>query len=174
MLEIRSYETNDLDEGGRSDPASYTTADLPTLSFALGEMQQDISQEIPVSGSSTGLYLAIVAPSSQNCVTISRIALFYYVCPEQVVNLVKYPEVVAPDSRDVLDTAIVQGTCVDNAEPSPSSLPQTMECISQGLWASNSVNVSCKCEEGFFETSKNSVPFCQSKYTANDEVCVSY
>ena len=162
-LGIMIFETNDLDEGGRSDPASYTTADLPRLSFKIGDMQQDISQEVSFSGSFNGLYLAIVAPPSQNCVTISRIALFYYICPEQEMNLVKYPEVVAPDSRGIIDTAIIQGTCVDNAEASSSSLSLTLKCESKGFWASSSVNVSCECEEGFFVMSQSSAPFCQGK-----------
>ena len=158
LMAVKTYQTNEIDESGRSDQTRYSDS----LSFeATGvEAQQDGSLAIPVSKPSTGLYLAILATSSQKCVAISRLAVFYYVCPEQERNLVKYPEIIAPASSDEL-SKMAEATCVDNAVPASSPPPEILKCMFKGVWTST--NVSCECEKGFFVPSQSSRPFCQGK-----------
>ena len=159
LVEIRKYETNKLDENGRSDPDSYSD-NLVTLNFqSMGaKMQQNFSKTITINESPTGLYLAVVGPSSsQICVHVSHIALFYYVCPEQELNLVKYPEVIAP----VLSKMTIQVSCIDNAMLSPFSPLLTAECTLNGVWAYD--NISCQCEEGYFVTNQSKRQICQGR-----------
>ena len=101
--------------------------------------------QIPISGSSTGLYLAVVDSSPGTCISISRLALFYYVCPEQVVNLVKYPETIFPTL--ISDSDLFLGTTyMDNAIL--TSVDNELECSRRGRWEAN--NVVCSCMEGYY------------------------
>ena len=148
LLEIRTFETSYPDEEGRSIPNSYLENQTVQLHIQQGADEQLTSQAIPISGSSTGLYLAVVDLPPGACLTITRLVLFYYVCPEQELNLVIYPEVIAPTSMHA-NSIQVSVACLENAVF--ASQTQSVECKFQGRWDSN--NVSCECAEGYlFET----------------------
>ena len=142
---IRMYATNVLDEEGRNDTGVYS-ANLASLVHTQGGAAQELSShQIPMSDLYTGLYLALVDPQPGNCVGITRIALFYHVCPEGTLDLVEYPEVVAPTSTH-LDDIAVPAVCSENAVL--TSWITSVECKYRGKWDSN--GVVCECAEGHF------------------------
>ena len=145
-VRIRIYPTNEPNEIGRNDTSSYGGV-LASLEHIVEEepvTERNLVQ-IPISGSSTGLYLAVVDPPPGTCISIARLALFYYVCPEQMMNLVKYPETISPTLTSDSDIFLM-ATCVDNAVL--TSVNNQLECSRRGRWEAN--NVVCSCMEGHY------------------------
>ena len=145
FLQIRTYEIYFPDEEGRRIPNKYSKNPAIQLDIQQGTREQFASLAIPINGSSTGLYLSVADSPPGACLTITRMVLFYYVCPEQEVNLVIYPEVTAPTSMSA-SSIKVYAACAENAVF--ASPIQSVECKLQGRWASN--NISCECVEGYF------------------------
>ena len=81
-VRIRIFPTNEPNEVSRNDTSSYggIIAALEHIMDDEPVTERNLVQ-IPMSGSSTGLYLAVVDLYPGTCVSISRLALFYYVCP---------------------------------------------------------------------------------------------
>ena len=103
-----------------------------------------------------GLYLAVVDRGS--CTSITRISVFYYICPEQTVNLVHYPETVAPPFENPQDREAI-GVCINNASQVSADL--ILECKIGGEWEEN-LNATCLCNPGY-EEKENS---CSGKFTS--------
>ena len=91
-----------------------------------------------------GLYLAVVDRGS--CTSVTRISVFYYICPEQTVNLVHYPETVAPPFTNPQDREVT-GVCIDNASQASADL--ILECKIRGEWKQNIA--MCSCNPGYEE-----------------------
>ena len=161
-VEVKTYETSLPDEEGRSKPTSYSEEGAARVYLRQGPAKQLTNQVIPISGSSTGLYLAVVDPPPGSCLTITRVVLFYYVCPEQELNFVIYPEVIAPTSLDS-DSIQVVAVCSENAVL--TSQTQLLECKYQGRWEFN--NASCECVDDHFKNISSLVP---CKHTLNVQI----
>ena len=153
FLSIKTYEIYFPDEEGRRIPNKYSANPTVQLHIQPGTNEQFTSLLIPISGTSRGLYLAVVDSHPGACVTITRMVLFYYVCPEQELNLIVYPEIIAPTSMNANSSSQVSPACLENAVF--ASQNQLVECNFQGKWDSN--NAICECREGYFlETSTTS------------------
>ena len=79
-VRIRIFPTNEPNEVSRTDASSYGEV-LASLEHIMDDetvTERNLVQ-IPISGSSTGLYLAVVDPSPGTCVSISRLDLFCYI-----------------------------------------------------------------------------------------------
>ena len=139
------YETDDIDEIGRVNRSFYTNTGA-----SIYHRQSNVSHESTnelISISSKGMYLAVVDRGS--CTLITRISVFYYVCPYQVVNMVVYPETVSPPSNGNSEDRTAIATCVDNASP-VSGGSTNLECDSRGIWKLTSI--SCSCDPGYKDT----------------------
>ena len=143
---IRIFETNEPDELGRNNTSNYG-GNLASLEHIMDEnpVQRLNLVQIPISGSYTGLYLAVIDPPPGTCIFITRLALFYYICPKQVVNLVKYPETISPTLASNSDI-FLEANCVDNAVL--ISHDDELECSRRGRWETN--DVVCSCREGYY------------------------
>ena len=145
-LRIRTYEANFIDEVGRAMKTSYTNESVG-LKYSSGGVEDvmDMSGTIPLSGSHRGLYLALSADSG--CIAISRLVVFFYSCPNRVIEGVIYPETLAPVGNT---STMTLGTCVGNASLStgPNTPEQLiLECNLGGQWSTAS---GCWCEKGYF------------------------
>ena len=78
-VRIRIFETSEPNETNRLSNTSYSV-DLANVST----MKKSV--KIPVSAAFTGLYLAVVDTPPGACLTITRLVLYYYIFPEEVVN----------------------------------------------------------------------------------------
>ena len=157
FLRVRIFPTNKPDELGRRN-ASYYSGNVAFLEQYMnqgGTSNLDLTS-IPISPSTTGLYLAILDTPPGTCLSIYRLALYYYVCPEQVVNLVKYPKTISPTLTSFHDV-FVEASCVSNAVLiSHNSL---LDCNSMGRWDAN--GVACHCMAGYYFSNSRS---CEGKY----------
>ena len=138
---VWAYETNGINETGRVSNTSYSDTGVRLFhTTELGEQTTD-SQRFTIS--SRGMYLSVVDGGS--CTTVSRILVYYNVCPYQVVNMVVYPETVAPPFTNPQDR-VVTGTCVNNSSPISGNLNQ-LECEVSGVWGDT--QVMCSCNAGY-------------------------
>ena len=133
---------------------SYTIESVG-LKYSSGGVEDvmDTSLTIPLSGSYRGLYLAVAADSG--CIDISRLVVFFYSCPAQVIEGVIYPETLAP--VDDTSSTMTLGTCITNATPStglntPGELD--LECNRGGQWSTAS---GCWCVKGYFLSGDNCI-----------------
>ena len=138
---VWAYETNVIDETGCVNDTFYSDTGVRLFHTTDQGSQTTASQRFMIS--SRGLYLSVVDGGS--CTRISRILVYYNVCPYQVVNMVVYPETVAPPFSNPQDR-VVTGTCVDNASPISGNLNQ-LECEVSGVWGDT--HVMCSCNAGY-------------------------
>ena len=136
-----SYGTDNIDEAGHSDKDMYSDTGIRLLYIAEGVVLDFDSERFSIN--TNGLYLAVVDRGS--CTSITRISVFYYICPEQTVNLIHYPETVAPPFSNPQDREAT-GVCIDNASQASADL--TLECKIRGEWEEN-VDAMCSCNPGY-------------------------
>ena len=93
----------------------------------------------------TSFYFAIEDETS--CIAVTRVIVFYHVCPSQSVDLIRYPETIAPMFADpTLLPVSVTASCVDNAEPIGGQAP-ILSCFNGGTWST--AGIGCQCRAGF-------------------------
>lgn len=142
LLRFKVYETSFSDENGRSAKSSYSDDKLVIgySSESLNEVT-DTSEAIQLSGSYTGMYLALV--DEGGCSNVSQLVVFYYACPEQVAQGVVYPETLSP--VDSTGSVSVFGMCVQNSSNIGNGQPQ-LQCGADGQWTTVA---ECRCVKGY-------------------------
>ena len=140
-VRVRIFETNEPDEVACNNTSNYN-GNVASLEHVMDQnpVQNLELEPISISGSCTGLYLALLHLPPGTCISISRLALFYYVCLEQVVNLVRYPETISPNLLSDSDL-FLEPSCVDNAEFVFGD--DMLECSRRGRWETNGLVCSC-------------------------------
>ena len=107
---------------------------------------------ITFSSNHSSFYFALQDETS--CIAVTRLIVFYYVCPQQTVNLFLYPETISPPENQAGDTTHVSHSkinCVANAEPEDGLAP--LLCSSRGIW--NIVSkTGCRCVVGYFHSNE--------------------
>ena len=162
-VDVRVCPTNGPDETARSDLNQYTLSPIPLQDFVDGVHLAEVTNlTVPITNS-TGLYLAFVASSPGTCIAISRITLFYFVCPKQDKNLISFPEMVAPPTESPQAVFVIPN-CTTNAIV--TSAPGTqLECGAMGVWQTN--GVSCECRRGYYYSKNASIPTCKGNIISN-------
>ncbi len=105
----------------------------------------------------TGFYLAIV--DDNTCMALTRVIVFYHVCPEMVLDLIRYPQTLAPSTNQLHS---VGGTCVDNASGELQGRNPLLSCIQGGNWGAVLEGTGCQCNLGFIQIEETEE--CVSKY----------
>ena len=107
---IHFYWTNTLNETERNDTSNYGDAVARLLHIGNNGMRESANLVTPVSAGFNGMYLALVDEGT--CVYISRLVVSYTVCPAQNLDLISYPQTVAPTVNNVADKQ-VPVSCVE-------------------------------------------------------------
>ena len=76
------------------------------------------------------------------CIVITRMTIFYDVCPNRTIDLVSAPEIIAPATG----VAEVEATCTSNAASEDGNAPRLV-CSSEGTWSV--LGSGCRCAPGF-------------------------
>ena len=97
--------------------------------------------DIELDDDKDGFYLAVVDLGT--CVTLTRILVLYYVCPEETSELISRPEAI--DSESIEGTPLVEGECVENSS-TESGVDPLLICGAGGQWQ---VIVPCLCNPGY-------------------------
>ena len=91
--------------------------------------------------------LALVSRPNATCVTVSRVLVYRYECPDnerQSVGLTRRPATQAPV------TGVVSATpeCVENSDHAEHSRPELLVCTAKGGWQ-NDLTL-CVCNDGYY------------------------
>ena len=95
----------------------------------------------------SGFYLAI--RDEDTCLTVTRVIVFYNVCPQETVGLMIRPETLSPRITTPSQESLrVTGQCVANGGTESGAAP-ILTCSPGGTW---SVVSGCQCNQGFRAT----------------------
>ena len=90
----------------------------------------------------SSFYLAIQDETS--CIVVTRVIIFYSICPNQMLDRISYPMTIAPVAGTGALT--ITAACVVNAEPVNGIAPKLI-CSAGGIWSTISV-AECRCVRG--------------------------
>ena len=160
-VDVRVYQTNDPENETWTNPSEYFPDQIPLQPFVEAALVPEVPHlGIPLDDTAAGLYLAFVVSAPGACITITRIVLFYFACPEKVENLMKFPETVAPTTESP-EAVLVDPNCTSNATLTSTPGAQ-LECHALGVWQTNEVR--CMCDRGYFLSGGSSSPTCQGDF----------
>ena len=103
----------------------------------------------------SSFYFAI--KDETTCIVVTRVIVFYHICPNQNVDLISHPETIAPA---IGQSTVVTASCVINAEPVNGLVPQGLVCITGGVWSRVPAGARCRCVDGYFYD----IESCRRKY----------
>ena len=137
------YDTSTMNATAARDTTKYTQVANIVPQDTTGDERQNETINMDFTGSETGFYLAI--RDQDSCLFITRIVVFYYVCPAVTENLIIFPEVLAPPISTTSQPISRNGQCVENASPPMGGSP-ILTCSQGGVW---SIISNCTCNPGF-------------------------
>ncbi|CAI8030314.1 Ephrin type-A receptor 4-B [Geodia barretti] len=82
-------------------------------------------------GTTGGVYLGVV--DLRTCVTLTRILVLYYMCPEETSELISRPEAI--ESQSLEGSLSVEGECIENSSTESGANP-ILICGPRGEWQS--------------------------------------
>ena len=155
FFDVNIWETSGVDAMAARNTNNFRRVRGVTPSVDASRMAVNGSIEVIFQSSiATGFYLAVV--DMNTCIAVTRVLVFYHVCPELSRDLILYPETIAPSSG--LKT--VTSRCVEGAEGEldPNI---TLNCLPKGIWAEVLSGRGCHCKPGFLQPS--GLEECESK-----------
>ena len=143
VFEIRIFETSIVDSLKAKKTRQYGAARVihPTNETATVFLNASLS--ISLETNFSGFYLALI--DAGTCISVNRILVSYYKCPEMTRNLLRYPETIAPPygSRGLARKVI--GECVDGASGERDFV---LSCYPGGVWGAGQLGTACHCDKG--------------------------
>ena len=106
--------------------------------------RQNTTIEINFNTNENGFYLAIVDETT--CIGITRVIVFYNVCPAGAVDLVNRTETLAPRIERISQPFEISLQCVDGASPEDGQSAK-LNCNQGGVWSSIE-GAGCRCNPG--------------------------
>ncbi len=152
-FDLLKYETSTVNPVAARNTGNYAL--IRTLTTQVSGTTTKIMENFGFNTDESGFYLAIRDPGT--CVTISRLIVFYNVCPGETANLVVRPETIAP----TVGSLNVNASCVDNSSPVGDDISRT--CLESGNWVDDSTR--CECNTGFVPSMDRE--YCLCKYEHN-------
>ena len=135
------YETTSTNNTERRDTTNYRIVQRVSTNTDTGEKVNE-TVEVNFETDQPTFYFAV--QDETTCIVITRIIVFYHVCPSQTFNLISTPEIIAPPVR--APPIQVTATCAGNAESDGDSDPKLI-CSAGGIWSTVG-NSGCRCEPG--------------------------
>ena len=141
-FEVYKWQTSTIDRAAAANTTNYIrvgrVSPANTGGVTAFTEQQDI--QLDDDDGEDGFYLAVIDLST--CVTLTRILVLYYVCPEETSELISRPEAI--HSESIEGTPSVEGECVENSSTESGADPLLI-CGARGQWQ---VIKSCLCNPG--------------------------
>ncbi|CAI8023599.1 Ephrin type-A receptor 4-B, partial [Geodia barretti] len=136
-FELYKWETSAIDRNGATNTINYVRVGRVSPSVTSGVMSFVDSHDIEL-GTTGGFYLGVVDLTT--CVTLTRILILYYVCPEETSELISRPE-----SQSLEGSPSVERVCVENSSTESGANP-ILICGARGEWQ---VIKPCLCNPGY-------------------------
>ena len=153
-FDVYKWQTTTIDRATAANTTKYIGVGQVSPAFADGNEDFVDSLDIQLDAVEDGFYLAVVDFST--CVTLTRILVLYYVCPEETSELISRPEAI--DSESIEGTPSVEGECVENSSTGSGADPLLI-CGAGGQWQ---VIKPCLCDPGYqLDSSQDQ---CSSKF----------
>ena len=144
LLEV--WETSTIDRTHARNTSNYRRVQRVAPNSDSGLVSQTASIPVDFNTNETGFYLAFV--DDNTCIAITRIIVFYYVCPAMTLDLVIYPEVLSPPISNFVPRTVI-GQCVNEALGELSGRNPSLQCIQAGIWGALQEGTGCQCNPGF-------------------------
>ena len=148
------YETSTEDTTAARNISNYQQVRRVSPDVTTGAFRVNETVVIGFSTENSSFYFAIQDETS--CIVITRIIVFYYVCPKQIVDLIIYPETLALSANQTTPLSVlVPASCVASAKPEIGLVP-FVTCMSGGVWglvptagcrSINASNETCECKQ---------------------------
>ena len=145
-FQLQIYETPNINFNSSlitTNYVSFTNSRVAVGTNPTGTIVETTDVLVPLGGSG-GMYLA--AQDTGTCVSISRLTVFYYVCPQQVLGLISYPQTVASNGL-ITQLVCAPGASVVSQQPQASCATGNL-----GVWGPPSG--SCSCSPGYTNMSQ--------------------
>ncbi|CAI8027349.1 Ephrin type-A receptor 4-B [Geodia barretti] len=139
-FELYKWETSAIDRNGATNTNNYVRVGRVSPAVTSGVMSFVDYHDIEL-GTTGGFYLGVVDLST--CVTLTRILVLYYVCPEETSELISRPEAI--ESQSLEGSPSVEGECVENSSTESGANP-ILICGGRGQW---DVIEPCLCNPGY-------------------------
>ena len=139
---LKEYEASTENSTAARDTWNYQ---IVTRVATREENRQNQTNEINFESEESGFYVAIVDEGT--CVAVTRIIMFYNVCPEENEELVMRPETLAPIVECLSIPFTVTAECVAGASPDNGDAVR-LNCNQGGIWTTIPGS-GCSCNPGF-------------------------
>ena len=142
---LSEYEISTENSIAARDTTNYQLVARVAAEDDTGLIRQNQTREINFESEESGFYVAIVDEST--CVAVTRIIVFYNVCPEGNEELVIRPETIAPIVDHASTPFAVTAECVAGASPDNGEAVR-LNCNQGGTWTTIPGS-GCSCNPGF-------------------------
>ena len=139
------YETSTEDTSIAADTSNYRSVGRIATDDDTGQTRQNRTVDVNLSDNADGLYLAI--RDETTCIVITRMLVFYSVCPGGAVDFVMRPETLAPIVMRNPIPLKVNAECVAGASPENGE-ETILNCNQGGTWTVVP-GAGCQCYPGF-------------------------
>ena len=115
-----------------------------------GGNRENETVTVNFSTNHSSFYFAV--EDEKTCMVITRLIVFYTVCPAQTANLIQYPETISPSTNPQRNlSSPVTASCIENAEPENGIAP-IVSCGAEGIkfWKDVVPGEGCHCVSGYF------------------------
>ena len=134
-FEVYKWQTSTIDRSAAPNTNNYVRVDRVSPDVTSGTMSFVDHLDIDLNDED-GFYMAVVDRST--CVSLTRVLVLYYVCPEETSELISRPEALQSQVS-------VTGECVEKSSPMSGSDP-VLSCSARGEWQ---VIIPCLCNPGY-------------------------
>ena len=140
---VNEYETSTISPSEAADVSNYDVVERLAPTDDSGTVTENQTAVLDFETQETGFYVAV--QDERSCIVISRLLVFYHVCPAGVQNLIDRTEVVAPRIGQGSVPIQSTGGCVPNSSPTSGSAVPII-CTAGGVWTTSA---ECICDQGF-------------------------
>ena len=153
------YETSSVDSAGARNFSDYRQVRRVSPDVTTGVNE---TVTITFNTNHSSFYFAIQDETS--CIVVTRLIVFYYICPSQTINLIHTPEIIAP----VIGASPITVTarCVENAQTQDGSIPKLI-CSPGGIWTV--LGSGCQCATGYREENGTCVSSRKLEYVSHGD-----
>ena len=134
-FEVHKWLTSTIDSSAAANTDNYVRVDRVSPDVSDGIMAFVEYVDIDLDAED-GFYLAVVDRST--CIILTRLLVFYYVCPEETSEFISRPEALGSQVS-------VTGECVENSSTMSGTAP-VLSCSDTGEWQ---VIIPCLCNPGY-------------------------
>ena len=132
------YETSIADNDVRRNISNYRQLRRVSPDITTGAR---VNETVVVNFQTNQPSFYFTVEDETSCIVITRMIVFYNVCPNQTIDLISAPEIIAPMSGVIT----VDATCASNAETEGDTDPKLV-CSPEGTWTS--LGSGCRCAPG--------------------------